>query len=154
MDEATVLARFRVALEALEVNDAYLLEYDLSERTIMGKLQVYLHGVFPSHHVDIEYNKHGVDVKRVRWSDDCTESDQPLVYPDIVVHRRGSDEHNLVVCEIKKASTRDRLRECDRAKVTAIRSAFDYDYALLLTIPVGSLRGESTANIEIVSRRF
>jgi hypothetical protein len=145
MDASTIMERFRVATEALQLNDALLLEYDVGERTIAAKLQQYLVGVFPSHDVDFEYNRRGLDPKRVTWTGVCSESDEALVLPDLVVHRRGDDQANLVVCEIKKRSATTALLECDRQKLRAMKSAFHYDYALLVLVPTGKDAGKDIA---------
>ena len=143
MDESTVRERFRVAFEALFLNDRILLEYNVSERTIATKLQQYLTGVFLSHHIDFEYNRHGVDSKRVNWAPECSTGEQTLVLPDLIVHRRGDDSANLVVCEIKKHTAAPAELNCDRQKLRAIKQQFEYEHAILLVVPVGPGAGDN-----------
>ena len=137
MDESTVRERFRVAFEALYLNDRLLLEYNAGERTIAAKLQQYLAGVFPSHHVDFEYNRHGMDPKRVDWAPECSSREDALVVPDVIVHRRGDDSANLVVCEVKKSTAAPAELYCDCQKLRAIKREFGYQYAVLLVVPAG-----------------
>ena len=54
MEEHEVRERLEAALVRLAETDLYLLEYDLSERCIAGRLAMYLQDVFPDHTVDIE----------------------------------------------------------------------------------------------------
>lgn len=137
MHESTIRERFRAACEALHLNDSLLLEYNVSERTIAAKLQQYLVSVFPSHHVDLEYNRHGIDPKRVDWATECTRQQQALVLPDLIVHRRGDDSKNLVVCEVKKLTATPGELNCDRQKLRAMKQKFGYEHALLIAVPVG-----------------
>lgn len=153
MNESTLRERFGVAIEALLQNDRLLLEYNVGERSIASALHVYLRGVFPSHHVDVEYDKHGISSKSVSWGDQCKEIRRRDVVPDIVVHSRGIDARNLVVCEIKKFSASRVQLDCDRSKLRAIRRAFDYDYALLLVIPTGRHLERNLPSVEIVEAK-
>jgi hypothetical protein len=140
MEREVALVRIATAIEALRQNDAHLLEVRCSERSIVGRLQVYLAGVFPSHDVDIEYNRHGIDKKRVQLSDQCRKlmPEGALVVPDIVIHTRGNDERNTVVMEVKPDDRDEGAIECDREKLAAIKSTFGYAYSVLLIVPVGN----------------
>jgi hypothetical protein len=137
MDESTVRERFKIACEALQLYDRLLLEYDVGERTIAAKLLQYLVGVFPSHDVDFEYNRRGVLPKRVGWAAECTDNAESLVYPDLIIHRRGDDAANLVVCEVKKSSATPAQLDRDRLKLRAIKEDFHYQHALLVVVPTG-----------------
>jgi hypothetical protein len=95
------------AIATLLAEDQYLLVNDVNERSITHKLADYLQREFPDTNVDCEYNKNHDDTKRLRLppktdirSDDL---DAHTVFPDIIVHKRNTDE-NLLVIEVKKST--------------------------------------------------
>lgn len=73
--------------------DSDLLFRDNYEVTISCKISQYLFSLFPDYDVDWEYNKHIDDPKILDWR---------KVRPDIVVHKRWTDENNLICIEVKK----------------------------------------------------
>ncbi|MCG8483105.1 MAG: hypothetical protein MJA31_07335 [Clostridia bacterium] len=118
--------RLDIAINTLRVNDNYLLKYDVCERSIAHRLAIYLENTFGhSYDVDCEYNKnieHNSGLKKIemihsKWrelfpnngiSRQQYEEDimiEKIVHPDIVIHRRGRNDHNLLVVEIKKSSS-------------------------------------------------
>jgi hypothetical protein len=122
------------ALNQLIRADDHLLDTDCSERSVTHQLAVYLAAEFPGYNVDCEYNRDGFDVKRlklserqVRVSDD--ELDAVTVFPDIVVHRRGTNEYNLLVIELKKAASKPELTGYDILKLRAFKAELGYSYA-------------------------
>ncbi len=137
MEFDVVQARVDTALEALLLNDRYLFEYDLHEQCIAGRLALYLQSVFPSHFVDVEYNRAGLAPKRLGLSDECAnardENDEALVVPDIIVHRRGRDGPNVLVMELKKTTNPDD-GGCDRQRVQAMRVQLGYQYGVLVQL--------------------
>lgn len=68
-----VSARLDRALARLQERDSHLLENDLSERCIAARLALYLQAEFPEDgiSVDVEYNRLGERVKRLRLPDEC-----------------------------------------------------------------------------------
>ena len=128
-----VETRVKRAFDALSYADLKLLQYDANERAICAQLATHLQAVFPEYHVDVEYNRHGMDPKRIKID---PERGGKLVYPDVIVHRRGSDESNLLVMEVKK-STNSQSRSRDRRKLRCCVEDFNYDFAVLVDIPIG-----------------
>jgi hypothetical protein len=135
MTETGVEDALGVALARLISEDAYLLEIDAGERTVCARLAMYLQDVFPDAHVDVEYNRHEAATKRLENIGRCGSS-AARVYPDIIVHRRGNDDGNLLVIEAK-LSTNGTSRDCDRAKLEGFVEEYGYRYALLLDLPAG-----------------
>lgn len=103
---STIKARLNSALRTLIVNDRYLLDKNLHERTIVHKFATYLQIVFPSWHVDVEYNRNIADRKALSIPSDNNPYGEHIVsvFPDIIIHRRGSNEDNLLVIEAKKST--------------------------------------------------
>ena len=135
MEWIDVDARVRCAFDALEHRDLHLLENDANERTICARLAMYLQSVFPGYDVDVEYNRHGMDPKRIGVN---PEGDEELVYPDLVVHHRGNDDCNLLIIEVKKSSNPE-TRHRDRAKLEGCVKQFKYRFAVLVDLRVGVL---------------
>jgi len=92
------------AVRLLFKNDALLLENNVAERAIAAKLAQYLVPYFPGHQVDVEYNRHGLESKKVDLPEYCRGGGKKLILPDVVVHQRGHDDEN------KSRATR--LRPC------------------------------------------
>jgi hypothetical protein len=76
------------------------------------RLALYLQDTFKGWDVDCEYNRNRYDTKKLIMGDDIhlkvetTQTDDEqgkTVYPDIIVHRRGTD-HNLLVSEVQRTS--------------------------------------------------
>jgi hypothetical protein len=128
------------ALDKLFHKDAELLQNNVNERTITHKLAEYLELEFPDWDVDCEYNRSHDQTKKLRSllnrpvSIDNT--DGISVFPDIIVHKRMTDE-NLLVIEVKK-STSSESSEFDKQKLSAFKEELHYKHALFLRIKTGS----------------
>ena len=128
------------AAEALLTHDAYLLTTDLNERSITHKFAEHLQREFPEWDVDCEYNRDHDDPKRLELPSRHDISSDDLngktVFPDIIVHRRGTDE-NIVVIEVKK-STNPESDEWDMRKLEAFRNQLGYRVALFFRFRTGT----------------
>lgn len=132
----------RQALEKLIDKDSYLLAVDANERSIAARLCMHLQTLLPSWDVDCEYNRDGVDPKSLSHLDihpfqDDTEA--KTVFPDIVVHIRGSRKNHLVI-ELKK-STNTVPRNVDYAKLRGYKRELEYENALFIELSVGKCPG-------------
>lgn len=124
------------ALQVLVAEDGELLERNASERSIGARLAARMIPLFPDHDVDVEYDRHGLDPKAVELPDICRGGGRRRIIPDIVVHRRGHDEENLLAVEIKKETNRE-SRNCDLAKLEAMRRELGYFSGVLIELPAG-----------------
>lgn len=94
-----IILAIQSALTVLYVHDIYLIDHKVNERTIVNRFSIYLQEElnergFSDFNMDVEYNRDHSDIKRtVRFSRGT--------YPDVIVHRRGSNEYNLCVIEFK-----------------------------------------------------
>jgi hypothetical protein len=136
--EEAVRAAVRDSLADLIAVDQHLLDADCSERSVTHQLAVHLSRRFPDYNVDCEYNRDGFDVKRLQLSerevhvgDDAL--DAVTVFPDVVVHIRGTNDANLLVVEVKKASsTVDHAYDIE--KLSAFKAQLHYRYAVHIVI--------------------
>ena len=125
-----------IAYKRLIENDRYLLEVDANERSITHRLAIYLEELFLGYDVDCEYNRDGIDSKKLKEFKEKVESDyngETNVYPDIIVHHRGEKE-NLIVIEAKKTSSSDFL---DKEKLRIYKKELHYQFAYFVRFPVG-----------------
>jgi hypothetical protein len=96
------------AIERLIAEQPELLDLDVSERALCHQLAQYIASLVPNNfqlQTDCEYNRHGADPKRLDLPPrDALDREvrATTVFPDIIVHRRGTDDHNEIVLEIKK----------------------------------------------------
>ena len=122
-------------VERLFKDDCDLLALDVNERAVSHRLACYLQQLLPDWHVDCEYNRARDLPKRLRLTVEKVDTDNleaRTVYPDVIVHKRGTDE-NLLVIEMKKAGNTQK-DEHDRRKLRAFRDQMYYRYTLFLKL--------------------
>ncbi len=148
MNPREVKRRLNIAISIFFENDKYLLENDVYERTITHKLAEYLQILFNQYNVDCEYNKNVEhktgnhdgyktiitlqnEIERLNLAQD-EESKERLVYPDIIIHKRGNNENNLLIIEVKKDSEKKKEKiDFDYLKlVKYTERASDFKYGL------------------------
>lgn len=123
------------SLDQLLRADFELLQVDANERSISHRLAVYLEEYFPGWNVDCEYNRDHDDPKRLNIISRDIQSDDTqatTVYPDIIIHKRGTDE-NLVVIEMKKTSSKED-DDYDLGKLHAFKGQLGYQFAIFIKV--------------------
>ena len=144
----SLLLTFLLGLEMFYARESFLVKHKVAERALTHKLAEYLQMLFGGYNVDCEYNKVGdcdpkridellvtlrkgqnpqQDIKCNRDCDNCTPN-KCIVFPDIIVHRRGTDD-NLLVVEAKTAWCRVSQNE-DFEKLKALTTSPVYKYRL------------------------
>lgn len=117
--------------ERIRQRDTALFEYRVNERSLTHKLAEYLQAEFPDWHVDCEYNRDGHEPKRLDLEAEDVRSDDEhgtTVYPDIIVHKRGTN-NNLLVIEAKREGYDNSF---DRRKLGKFLIGLRYEFAVLL----------------------
>jgi hypothetical protein len=140
--EEEVHARVDQAIRQLLDNDYFLLQIDANERAISHRLGMYLQLLFTDWHVDCEYNRNLDQPKRLEqyeeffdeeqrvWS--IAETDPITVFPDIIVHERGTG-NNLLIIEMKKTTSKVH-DDFDHMKLKEFKNQYGYPYALFLKL--------------------
>jgi len=121
-------------------NNSELLDVNASERSITHKLAEHLGNEFPSWHVDCEYNRHGSDIKRLSFDFEKLEPfdlEAKTVFPDIIVHRRRTDQ-NLVVMEVKKATGFEATKDIEKLKAFTGSPEYGYRHGVFLKLDLKS----------------
>lgn len=138
------------ALDKLYYNDIYLLEYNVNEQSITHKLAMYLDDAFFNYNVDCEYNRYGDHSKRLMgksfkkyekiFSSEIKKLKEEmckdkLAKPDIIIHKRGENDQNLLVVEVKKSNNGD--DNYDRLKLMIFTNkdyGLNYKYGLFIKL--------------------
>jgi len=128
------------AYKELLRHDFYLLQVAANERSITHKFAEYLQREFPSYDVDCEYNRTGIEPKTLdRLKSELSkgvpldDEDATTVFPDIIVHHRGT-RNNFLVIEAKKDVKADPK---DEKKLSAYKEKLGYQHAYAVTFPTG-----------------
>ena len=139
MKKCEIRQRFECALRRFYSKEALLIKYKVCERALTHKLAEHLQKLFPHHHVDCEYNKAGDGDPKLlsvlmggdpACPHDCTRcpNNKCVIFPDIIVHRRGTFE-NLLVIEAKTEWGK-KSSERDHEKLAALTASGEYHYQL------------------------
>lgn len=114
------------ALKTLFQKDYSLIQRDCNERSVSFRLGIYLNNIFEQegYDVDCEYNRNKYDKKQLGNGESN--------YPDIIVHKRGVNENNLLYIEVKKykALTKNNYETDKRKLLGFTTSSGDYKYKL------------------------
>ena len=130
------------ALSHLLERDSYLLEIDANERSIAYRFALYLQEQLPALHVDCEYNRDGIDPKRIQHfyvSPELEDTEAKTAFPDVIAHVRGTKTNYLVI-ELKK-STNTVDRKFDFAKLRGYKHTLGYEHALFIELSAGGKSG-------------
>lgn len=93
--------------------------------------------------VDCDYNRHRTSIKELLPSKtepglppDMVEGKPKRFFPDIVLHRRGDDEGNVLVCEIKRRGDHReaKIDRCRLERLTDKHGDFRYDLGAFIQI--------------------
>jgi hypothetical protein len=161
-------------LEELYTKDSALIYNDVSERAITHKLAEYLQKKIPEYHVDCEYNRNyekgrykpkfikiireetlrrsKAIIDKALRANGTTETDdlesliEVSTYPDIIVHRRLTNERNLIVIELKKDNTQvpDDFDFLKLRKFTSRddENEYKYDLGVFIRLPIKNPRNK------------
>ena len=100
-----------------------LFEVDVHECALTFRLGLYLQKSFPDHKIDCEYNREGEVPKENEAGD--------RVRPDILIHQRRTNKHNLLAIEAKKEPEND----YDQKKLKGYIQKQNYAYAVSIVLP-------------------
>src|SRR5262245_58447390 len=96
MDSPEISEKLQAALADLFNEDLELLQRNASERAIAARLAVHISRYFPEYHVDVEYDRHGLEIKKLNLPVECRGGGRRRVIPDLIIHERGNDDRNLL----------------------------------------------------------
>lgn len=133
-----------MALERFYNRDIYLVHAGANERSLTFRLGMYLQQIFPDWDVDCEYNKNcaalggnkflsGRCKNTPQWHcADCRDKRECTVFPDIIIHKRGTSE-NLLVIEAKiKATCEQKREDQDKIEEYLLEPTLQYRYGFFI----------------------
>lgn len=145
MNQKQIEIKINKAIDILFQEDGSILskEYNLNERAITHRLAMYLEPLFckKNYNVDVEYNRmrdeyHQLDDvgniigKRINF--EMSGEGSRYVYPDIIIHKRDSN-NNLIVIEVKMAWN-NRKRNLDYKKLNEYVEQIGYKFGIYLEL--------------------
>lgn len=141
MKQSEIKNKVEKSIKKFLKEDNLLLKIDSSELSVAHKLAEHLQMEFIKWNVDCEYNRENHDFlkknpKRLEeYIAKCKKDKKPeingaLVYPDIIIHHRLTNE-NLLVIELKKTSNDDD-GTCDKKKLNKFIEKLKYEYGLFI----------------------
>jgi hypothetical protein len=158
MTKKLIIEKIHRAYSTFLSRDIYLLNVNANERSITHKFAEYLQREFSDWNVDCEYNKNLYDEKTVTvWERRRNELLLTLeseiskkqrstiekvldggisVYPDIIIHHRGTND-NLVVIEAKKSNFAGIDDDEEKLRAYITDQGLMYQCAFKVTFPIG-----------------
>lgn len=131
MELKDFLDLWNYAFRMLYKKDISLFRTNVQERSIMGRLAMYLQNRYDpffddSICIDLEYNREGKNVKRPHPNDNDS-----WIAPDILLHTRERSNNNIFYCEIKKKSD-SKNQDAERARDAVRERNYQYGVNLFL----------------------
>src|SRR5690242_20272827 len=124
MNTSEILERIKHGIANLMIGENNILNRGLNERMLSSRLADYLRPLFEDYNVDPEYNgdihkpndRKAISIAQNRLLEmghTINESNSYRLSPDIIIHIRNTNEHNLAVIEVKKDTSPNKEKEFD-----------------------------------------
>lgn len=97
------------ALDTLYEKDADLIQRQVHERSIVFRFGLYFNDflkkseAYSGYDLDFDYNRNMDDAKR-------TQRHPQGIYPDLILHKWGSNDHNVLALEFKTSWNRNNVK--------------------------------------------
>lgn len=120
------------ACNKLYKKDSYLIKHRVSERAIVFRLGIYIQELMNiddklnGYHLDNEYNRNMDEPKRIL-------NHQCGVVPDLIIHKRGSNQYNIAVVECKTYWNNNNEKDIEKINYF-INSNNEYNYSIGISI--------------------
>lgn len=124
------------AVQSLLDRDGYLLWADVNERAVTHRFAIYVEQAFPGWDIDCEYNRDGHDPKEIAFGSGDDAEHGSRVFPDVVVHKRGTAD-NHIVFELKKSNNPE-PDDRDFEKLRGYCHQLGYQHGVFVRLVVGS----------------
>lgn len=157
-----VVKRLDTAIKKLIDREVDLIKRELAEPNLTGHLAKYLTPLFDTFDVDPEYNgdklkpndRKALAIAKSRMRNigiEPNESDTYPLRPDIIIHKRNTNEFNLVVIEVKKDSNSKKSKEFDLLKLEHLTIDYlgnHYNYKLGVALTIGTKNDTGSYSIK------
>ena len=156
------------SLDELYANDYHLIvnrpltdlgkdeEHHVGERAIVFRFAHYLQnliekdGTFNEFNLDCEYNRNGVSTKKLPSFPNGT-------FPDVILHKRGNNDNNILIIEVKTYWNKDQFNDCRKImEFTQLSGQFGFLYgeAILLEKSRDNVKVIEIVNGNIVKEKM
>ena len=116
------------AVNLFLAKDKMLLDLKVYEPAVSHRVAVYLESLFRGFHIDCEYNKYS-DLPK-------TMPDGKKIRIDVLVHKRGANDNNVLTIEIKK-NKKSKWDENKLKILTDQKDNFKYKLGVFIYFPNG-----------------
>ncbi|MBK6828951.1 MAG: hypothetical protein IPG86_19795 [Chitinophagaceae bacterium] len=161
MSTPEIVARVKEAIDTWVTKDKGNLERNLHEVNASGRLTSFLIPLFSEYDVDPEYNgdmgkpndRKALEIAKNRIREvrkKVHNDDNYECRPDIIIHKRQTNDHNLVVIEVKKDIHQQDDKDYDLIKLehlTIDHLGNHYNYKLGVSVIIGT--GQNAGKWEI-----
>lgn len=130
-------------LDVLYDKEAYIFQNDTSEKNMVFHFSRYFIDMLKDINyndlsVDCEYNKNALSEHKYKEIIYNYDKKSHKIYPDLILHKRGSNDSNILAIEFKKHTNHSRKAiEKDSLKLKALTSEqgeFKYKIGLFITL--------------------
>ena len=116
------------AMKILYEEDSILFKNNVSERCLVYNFaKHFVELLNPREYielnVDLEYNRNCKGMKTI--------GNQLISYPDLILHKRGTNSNNKMVIEFKKWNNKTKLNN-DREKLKCFKIEYGYEISMLI----------------------
>ncbi len=123
-----LIEKVKEAINILYKEDKILFNNNVSERCLVYNFAKHFINLLDSEeykglNVDLEYNRNCKGMKTIE--------NQLTSYPDLILHKRGSNSDNRMVIEFKKWNNLYRLNK-DRKKLSSFKTEYGYKLCMLI----------------------
>jgi hypothetical protein len=126
------------ALDMLYKNDGYLIQRQIHERSIVFRFGIYFDLMikklteYYGLHLDFDYNRNKENPKR-------TKAHPHGIYPDLILHQRGSNDNNTLALEFKTYWNENHTDDIGKLKEITSPNQ-EYKFRLGISIVLGKDR--------------
>lgn len=111
------------SIKDLYLNDYYLIKHKLYEVSVVAQFFFYFKKRMKDYNsfydIDMEYSKNGDNPKTIFM----TEKQKTNARPDLIVHKRGCNDNNLIYIEFKGYWNREYEDDFNKTKLSQIKIA-------------------------------
>jgi len=152
MKTSVIISNLEQAINQVFENDINLIERGLNELNFNSLLTKYLRPLYDKFDVDNEYNgdqlkvndRKALDIAKRRMVEigiSPKETENYRLTPDIIVHKRNTNDNNLLVLEVKKDTNSKKNKEFDLLKLEHLTVDYlenHYNYKLGVALIYGT----------------
>lgn len=119
------------ALAELYEKDYYLIKTDVQEQAIVSRFALYFEKYIKElkgdYNLDLEYNRNLKNPKR-------RVDTKKRIRPDLIVHKRGNHQNNLLVLEFKTYWYKEITEDINKVKELINKEPYKYHYGAVIFI--------------------